>query len=426
MSDVANVLDRTETFCRRFVAFQSDAQAVAATLWIAHTHAFAAAMCTPRLAIQSAEKQSGKTRLLEVIDLLAKNSKQVAGISPAALFRSIDKGPLTVLIDEVDAIFGPKASADHEDLRSLLNAGYRAGATIPRCVGPKNEVHDFATFAPVALAGIGNLPDTVEDRSILIRLRRRAPHQKVDKLRIRVVTPEAAELNDDLSAVFERLIDSLADHVPEQPRGLSDRAEDVWEPLFAIAECAGGDWPQRAREAAVTLADKGPEDGSVTERLLADIRTVFEDESRLWSTDLCERLAKLEEAPWGNWYGKPLDPRALARLLRHHEIRSDQIKVGDANKRGYYRTAFEDVFAAYLTSDVDSGDSAATAATSLPAFSDNGSRRSGHFGVADTTATDISPLPSKPIQHNGSSAVAAVAVKQPDDDLGAWCSDDIT
>src|SRR5215207_5347847 len=188
------MLNRTEQFIGRFVAFQSDAQRVAVTLWVAHTHAAEAAYCTPRLAILSAEKQSGKTRLLEVLELLVAKPKQVAKISEAALFRSIDKEPVTILFDEIDAIFGPKASKDHEDLRALLNMGYRRGATVPRCVGPKNDVHDFSTFAPVALAGLGSLPDTVEDRSVIVRLRRRAPHEQVVKLRQRVIEPEAAEL----------------------------------------------------------------------------------------------------------------------------------------------------------------------------------------------------------------------------------------
>ena len=169
MSDLAGMLDTCRGLRRAVRRVPSDAEHVAVTLWIAHTYAAPAAYCTPRLAIQSAEKQSGKTRLLEVLDLLVANPKQVAHISEAALFRSIDRGPVTILFDETDAIFGPKASNDHEDLRALLNMGYRRGATVPRCVGPRNEVHDFTTFAPVALAGIGALPDTIEDRSIIVQ-----------------------------------------------------------------------------------------------------------------------------------------------------------------------------------------------------------------------------------------------------------------
>ena len=276
--------------------------------------------------------------------------------------------------------------------------GYRRGATVPRCVGPKHDVHDFSTFAPVALAGIGSLPDTVEDRSIIIWRRRRASHERIEKLRQRVIEPEAAELRNDLGAVLEPLVATLTDHIPEQPPGLADRAEDIWEPLFAIAEVAGDDWSERARDAAVKLLDQEPEDGSVTERLLADIRTAFGDDDRVASADLCERLAKIEEAPWGDWYGKPIEQRSLAKLLKHHRIKPHQLKIDGKNVRGYERSQFEDAFDRYL-GDVEADDEAAE--------------------VAATSGTPLLPLSNN---GNAGSGVAPVAATEPED-LGAWTSD---
>jgi Protein of unknown function (DUF3631) len=350
-ADVRGMLDRLEGFVDRFVSFASQHQLVAVSLWVAHTHAFAAADCTPRLAIQSAEKQSGKTRTLEVLELVTCNARQVVNVSDAALFRAIAKGPLTILFDEVDAIFGPKAR-DREDLRAMLNAGYRRGATVDRCVGEhaKLEVKAFPVFCPVALAGIGALPDTVQDRSIVIRLRRRRSDEPVEKLRHRRIEPVAAELRRDLAGVFERAVEALGDADPDLPPGLPDRAEDVWEPLVAIADLAGGDWPARARAAAtdLTLEDRTNEDGSVTELLLADIRTGFGADDKLTSDELCRRLATIEESPWGTWHGKPLEPRGLARLLHHHGVKPRQLWVDGANVRGYEAAAFADAFARYL------------------------------------------------------------------------------
>ncbi|MCZ7526147.1 MAG: hypothetical protein M5U14_07065 [Acidimicrobiia bacterium] len=133
--DGAGLLDDVAAFLARYVAFDGDAQRDATALWTVHAHAVDAAETTPRLAIQSAEKQSGKTRLLEVLELVVPAALPVANISPAAMFRVVADGPVTLLVDEVDAIFGVKANGNHEDLRALLNAGYRRGATVARVVG---------------------------------------------------------------------------------------------------------------------------------------------------------------------------------------------------------------------------------------------------------------------------------------------------
>jgi Protein of unknown function (DUF3631) len=354
VDEVAGMLNRTEAFLRRFVAFTSEHQLDAVTLWIAHSHAFAAAECTPRLAIQSAEKASGKTRLLEILEYLTRDPRQVVNVSEAALFRSIAAGPPTLLFDEVDAIFGPKAR-DREDLRAMLNAGYRRGATVDRCVGEhaKLEVRSFPVFCAVALAGLGQLPDTVQDRSITIRLRRRRFDETVEKLRRRRVEPEAAELRGDLADVFDRVTDVLAALEPDLPDVLPDRAQDVWEPLMAIADLAGDEWGSRARDAAVYLTLEGREedDGSLTELLLSDIRTVLGDDEKIASDNLCHRLAAIEESPWATWRRKPpgpIEPRGLARLLRHHGIKPKQVWIDGANVRGYETGAFADVFDRYL------------------------------------------------------------------------------
>ncbi len=388
--EVAGMLDRTAAFLRRFVAFTSEHQLDAVTLWVAHSHAFAAAECTPRLAIQSAEKASGKTRLLEVLELVTRDPRQVVNVSEAALFRSIAAGPPTILFDEVDAIFGPKAR-DREDLRAMLNAGYRRGATVDRCVGEhaKLEVKAFPVFCPVALAGIGQLPDTVQDRSIAVRLRRRRVDEPVEKLRRRRVEPEAAELRGDLADVFncEAVIDVLADAAPDLPAGLPDRAEDVWEPLVAIADLAGGAWPARARGAAtyLTLEDRD-DDGSLTELLLADVRTVLADDDRIASDELCRRLRDdRPESPWATWRSRGLDARALARLLRHHDVKPRQLKLDGDNLRGYRAEDFIDAFARYLPAQT------ATPLPLLPPLPSNGNGSSGRSGVA------VNPAETDPI-----------------------------
>lgn len=232
----AVLLNDVQDFIRRFVVVD-DHQAVAITLWVAHTHVFDVFGCTPYLAITSPEKRSGKTRLLEVVELLVREPLSTANISDAALFRVIERRKPTLLMDEVDAVF---KSREREELRGLLNAGYRRGAVAHRMGGASNrELQTFPVFCPKAFAGIGNcLPDTITDRSIPIRLKRRTRAEKVERFRLRDVGPQGYELRDRLAEWLEPQRDYLAATRPALPGELDDRVQDVWEPLLAVADLA--------------------------------------------------------------------------------------------------------------------------------------------------------------------------------------------
>ena len=185
-TDMAVVLDQIAMFIHRFVVL-SDVQADTIALWVAHTWCVDAADTTPYIAVTSAEKRSGKTRLLEVLELLVRKPLPTANISDAALFRAIAELGPTLLLDEIDAIFGPKAR-DREDLRGMLNAGYRRGAAVQRMGGAKmTTLEAFPVFCPKAFAGIGELPDTIPDRSIRIRLERRTREEPIERFRRRDV-----------------------------------------------------------------------------------------------------------------------------------------------------------------------------------------------------------------------------------------------
>lgn len=347
----AVLLDDVERFTRRFVV-TSDAALVAAALFIVHTHAFDAADCTPRFVLTSKEPQSGKTRFAEVLRLLVSRPLFVANISEPALFRRIDAGKITLLVDEVDAIFGPKAR-DREDLRALLNAGYERGAVVTRCVGEgsKMTTKDFGVFAPVVLAGLGRLPETIEQRSIIVRLKRRAPSEPVEKLRRRTIGADADPLRERVAAWAEAHLPVLAASEPELPDGLSDRAGDVWEPLLAIADHAGGTWPERARHAAIELfSSRDTDQSTLGVRLLADVRSILTGEDGIASGDLAGRLAAIEGSPWPTW-GRddmPLTAHALAKLLRGYDIKPGQHRIGTETFRGYLVTDFEDAWSRYL------------------------------------------------------------------------------
>ena len=174
-------------------------------------------------------------------------------------------------------MFGPKAK-DNEEIRGLLNAGHRRGAVAGRCVvrGKIVETEEIPAYCAVALAGLGWLPDTLMSRAIVIRMRRRAPSEKIEPYRRRDEIDEGHALRGRLAGWAAAKAKILYAARPAMPVGIEDRNADVWEALFAIADAAGGDWPKKAREAAVALIAAGrEEEPSLGIRLLADLRTVF-------------------------------------------------------------------------------------------------------------------------------------------------------
>lgn len=249
----AALFDEVCAFIRRFV-FLSDAEAGVAAVWVIHTYTFDAADCTPYLSVTSPEKRSGKTRLLEVLETLVANPWHTGRVTAAVLCRKIDAESPTLLLDESDAAF--KSGEEYgEALRGILNTGHRRGGKTTCCLkqGAELTYEDFSTLSPKAIAGIGRLPDTVADRSIPFSLKRKVRSDKVERFRLRKVRTEAERLRERLEAWGVQNIEKLRDAHPALPEELSDREQDGAEPLLAIADLAGGEWPEAARRALVSL-----------------------------------------------------------------------------------------------------------------------------------------------------------------------------
>ena len=348
------LLDAVSAFLRRYVHL-GDEQAVAIALWTLHTHAFDAAHATPYLTVLSAEKRSGKTRLLEVLTLLVRAGWHAAGASEAALFRKIADTRPTLLLDEVDAIFGSHSERT-EPLRAILNAGNRPGAAVARCVGDgaKQTVVDFPVYCAKLLAGIdtGRLPDTIADRAIKIEMKRKTKGEPVERLYVRDAEPIAEPLRGLLAEWAQANRQTLTAARPELPDELDDRAGEAWEALLAIADHARGDWPQSARAAAVALSGGGEDDGtSRGALLLAAIHQAMGDRSSIATAELLETINADDELPFGGWRdGKGLDARGLARLLRPYGLKSGTVRVANETPKGYRRIDFEDAWTRYLPS----------------------------------------------------------------------------
>jgi putative DNA primase/helicase len=353
IEEVGELLDAVVAFLRRFVVMTPE-QSVAMALWIAHTHAFEASDYTPYPFITSAERASGKSRLKEVCELLVANPLSTVNVTPAALFRRAARKPAhTFLIDEVDEIFAPRS--DRSELRSLLNGGFRRGEKVMRQEKNSFEDCDFEVYCPKLLAGKNSaqLGDTLESRCFVIELKRKLRTERVERFRRKRVESEQATelLRQSLVLFTERHLDELTHAEPSNlPEELSDRGWDVWEPLFAIADLAGGGWSRRARAAAVTLAGARFEE-SIGVVLLEDVRTAFHSDDRLSTEELIERLSADEEKPWGTWSkGGPISPKGLARLLRPYGIHSRTIKhIDGRTSKGFLREWFEDACARHLS-----------------------------------------------------------------------------
>jgi putative DNA primase/helicase len=357
--DLAALLKELALTVRRFIVCDDETIAAVA-LWIVAAWFVDDLNICPVLLINAPEKACGKTILLTLIGKLVPRPAQLSGISPSVLFRTIEKYQPTLLIDEIETVLTKEA----EDLRGLLNAGHtRDSAYVWRSVvvGDDFEPKRFNVFGFKAIAGINadRLAETITSRSIIAALRRRLSHEKVERLRhaepglFETLSAKLARWRDDNSC-------ALRDARPALPDELSDRDQDNWEPLLAIADLAGGRWPGCARRVACHLCGNGESSQSTGAELLADIRAIFEahpehadslGQQRIWSVDLLGYLCDDEERPWATWNrGKPLNASQLAKLLKPYGIASRDIKArGNENRKGYRLEQFREAFQRYLS-----------------------------------------------------------------------------
>jgi putative DNA primase/helicase len=357
--DGADLLDDLAATYARFVALP-DAAEQALALYTVLTYVPDCFFVLPMMSILSAVKRSGKTTALAVAGALVSRPLPASNITPAALFRSVDKHHPTLLIDEADSFLG-----ENEEMRGILNAGHtRATAYVIRTTGDDFEPMQFSVWCPKMLAGIGKFAATLEDRSIIIRARRRAPGEKIERLRL--------DRLGELKPLCRKCRRWADDHLvalgiadPEIPDLASDRAADNWRPLLAIAQAAGGEWYAQARWASIVLSGCGDESDGASVTLLEDIRGLFADQGtdRLTSDEIVHALAKMEERPWPEWYhGKPITARQVAKLLHGFGIKPKVVRVGERTPRGYDLCEFGDAWTRYLSSPPSSS---ATSVTSL-------------------------------------------------------------
>ncbi|MEV6165946.1 DUF3631 domain-containing protein [Streptomyces sp. NPDC052052] len=353
-SEGEQVLAGLRAQIRRYVVLPSEEAFTAVTLWVAATHLQTAWQHAPRLAVVGPAKRCGKSRLLDVITETVHDPLITVNASAAAVFRSITETPPTLLVDEADTLFGSaKVAEKNEEMRGLLNAGHQRNRPTLRVSGPNHEVSKFPTFAMAALAGIGDLPDTIMDRSVVIRMRRRRPGEKVAEFRTVRDTPALHALRDRLVAWLAPLHAEATNMTPPMP--VEDRAADTWEPLVAVADLAGGKWPELARTACQAMtkheAEQDQDSSGLGIRLLVDIRRAFAAEGDppvIRTSRLLDVLNKDDETPWPEYTANGLTPRGLQILLKDYGISSANRRFhGDVQAKGFSRLQFTDSWARY-------------------------------------------------------------------------------
>jgi putative DNA primase/helicase len=345
--DPPQLLTDVSAVVKRFIVCQQET-ADAVALWAAMTWFMDVVQIAPLAVITAPEKRCGKSQLLFLLGKLSCRPLTASNISSAALFRAIDAWKPTLLIDEADAFM-----RENEELRGLLNCGHtRDSAYIVRVVGDDFTPTKFTVWGAKAIAGIGHLADTLMDRAIALELRRKLPHESVERLRY-----AEPGLFDSLAAKLARFAEDYQDAVrrarPDLPESLNDRAQDNWEPLLAIADVAGGDWPELARKAALKLSGSDSPTQSVGTELLSDIQEVFETKriDKISTADLILALCDDDEKPWATYNrGKSISPRQIAKRLGEYGIKSDDVRFGYGVKKGYKLEWFQEAFSRYLSS----------------------------------------------------------------------------
>src|ERR1043165_937572 len=347
---------------RRFVVLPKWAAETLA-LWILHTFAFQLRDVTTYIGIESPEKRCGKTTLLGLLNELANRAVASSNISPPAFFRVIEDLSPTLLIDEVDTFL-----AGNDQLKGILNAGYNRrtafvlraaptpasnGETDTETSAAPGAVKRYSCWCPKVLAKIGRFPDTLADRCIVIRRQRKTSEEQCDRSRELDPTPLKQQC---LRFVSDHAAE-IASARPQIPPALNDRAADIWEPLLALADLAGGEWPDLARQAAVSLS-AGAQESNPIASLLLDIFIVFtlQKVDRMTPQPLPAGLPSFGPRPWNeSTRGKPSTDLWLAQQLRPYGVKPRNLRIGDQVLRGYLRDDLLDVFRRYIPqSELDS------------------------------------------------------------------------
>lgn len=319
---------------------------ITTTLWVLHTWLIDAFDISPILNITAPMPNCGKSTLLDILEMIVNKPIKVDNISPAAVYRTVDRYAPTLLIDEVDAFI-----KGNEDMRGIINSGHKKNGRVIRAEGNNFDPTSFSTFCPKALCGIGSMANTLSSRSIKIELRRKLPNESTQNIR-HIPHELVKELSSKLCRFSDDSLNKTLETNPAPPEGLNNRTLDNWEPLITIAQLLGDNWLASAYQAAMQIeSQQGSLD--LTTELLRDIKKAFEiaDAEKISTSQLLDILHCMEETPWNHYdFGRPINDRKLANQLKRFKISSKNLRLEEGIKKGYKLEDFHDAFLRYLPS----------------------------------------------------------------------------
>ena len=374
------LLDELLAIINRFVVLPKLAGETLA-LWTLHTYAFHLRDVSTYLGIESPEKRCGKTTLLTVLSELVNRPIVSSNISSPAFFRVIEETLPTLLIDEADTFLQA-----NDELRGILNSGYTRktafvvrvaqSSAAPSTTLERSTLHApgsplpattstleaprssalrlvrFSCWCPKVIAAIGRLPETLADRSIVIRMQRKTNKEQCERLR----NLETTNLKRYCARFVLDHTAEIAGARPQLPASLNDRAADIWEPLLVLADLAAGHWPATARQAAVSLTEAAHESNPIGS-LLFDICVAFilSKSDRLFSRNIIEELNHLPDRPWRlTTKSKGIDESWLSRQLRPYGVQPRTFRISGVQAKGYLREDFRETFCRYIPkSEID-------------------------------------------------------------------------
>jgi hypothetical protein len=325
-------------------------------LWALHTYAFHLRQVSTYIGLESPEKRCGKTTLLSVLSQLVNRPVVAANISSSAFFRVIEELRPTLLIDEADTFL-----QGNEELRGILNSGYtRQTAYVVRVnsrpslddSSPPSSLAAFSSWCPKIMAAIGHLPETLADRCIIIRMHRKSSAEPCERLN----RLDTSNLQRQCARFVLDNASAIANERPAIPAALNDRAADIWEPLFVLADLAGGNFPVIARDASLALSAQAAVHNPIAE-LLLDIFGYFllKRSSKVFSRALVEHLNSESGGPWSETRsGKGITELWLAQQLRPYGIQPKTLWIDGTSAKGYTKEDFDSIFRRYITrSDIE-------------------------------------------------------------------------
>jgi len=351
-----------EQYLRSYLSFPDDRYYLPLTLFAILEHCWEECFDeVPYLSVSAMVKSSGKTRVLELLKFLAGEGKAVlaeGSITVAAIYSEIEAGKV-ILIDESERLQDP-----HSPLRPILNGGYRRGQELIRKIGGVNR--RYSIFSPKVFAQIGDLYDTLRDRSIIIEMKRRASRTR------KVYVQQTAK--EDGAKIAAEIARAVGDRIKEIRNSylnyhnlyasldfLPDRDAEIWKPLFTLCQVFAPARILELNRSAIDIAtlktlpprrfEQLREQEAITqkqeyaEQLVRDALTVIGAQDRTTSRELVMGLRAIPTSPWRCYEGVGITEISLAAMLKRFSVEPKTIRVkpkGEPNStaKGYLRAQF--------------------------------------------------------------------------------------